>query len=47
MLKITVVTLGNKMPDWVIKGSNDYAKRFNDGIQLKITEIPIVARRME
>ena len=44
MLKITVITLGNKMPDWVVKGSNDYAKRFNDGIQLKITEIPLIRR---
>ncbi|CEG56727.1 23S rRNA (pseudouridine(1915)-N(3))-methyltransferase RlmH [Legionella fallonii] len=44
MLKITVITLGNKMPDWVTKGSNDYAKRFNDGIQLKIIEIPLIRR---
>lgn len=44
MLKITVITLGNKMPDWVIKGTNDYAKRFNDGIQLKINEIPLLRR---
>lgn len=44
MLKITVITLGNKMPDWVIQGSNDYAKRFNDGIQLKIIEIPLIRR---
>lgn len=44
MLKITLITLGNKMPDWVVKGSNDYAKRFNDGIQLKIIEIPLIRR---
>ncbi|WP_058535312.1 23S rRNA (pseudouridine(1915)-N(3))-methyltransferase RlmH [Legionella saoudiensis] len=44
MLKITVITLGNKMPDWVTQGSNDYAKRFNDGIQLKIIEIPLIRR---
>ncbi|EHL30264.1 23S rRNA (pseudouridine(1915)-N(3))-methyltransferase RlmH [Legionella drancourtii] len=44
MLKITVITLGNKMPDWVTQGSNDYAKRFNDGIQLKIVEIPLIRR---
>jgi 23S rRNA (pseudouridine1915-N3)-methyltransferase len=44
MLKITVITLGNKMPDWVVQGSNDYAKRFNDGIQLKVTEIPLLRR---
>ena len=44
MLKITVITLGNKMPDWVVQGSNDYAKRFNDGIQLKLIEIPLLRR---
>lgn len=44
MLKITVVALGNKMPDWVVKGSNDYIKRFKDGIQLKIIEIPLINR---
>lgn len=44
MLKITVITIGNKMPDWVVQGSNDYAKRFNDGIQLKITELPLTRR---
>lgn len=44
MLKITLITLGNKMPDWVVQGSNDYAKRFNDGIQLKIVEIPLIRR---
>jgi 23S rRNA (pseudouridine1915-N3)-methyltransferase len=44
MLKITVITLGNKMPDWVNQGTNDYAKRFNDGIQLKLIEIPLIRR---
>jgi 23S rRNA (pseudouridine1915-N3)-methyltransferase len=32
------------MPDWVIQGSNEYAKRFNDGIQLKLIEIPLIRR---
>lgn len=44
MLKITVVALGNKMPDWVVKGSEDYAKRFKEGIQLKLIEIPLERR---
>lgn len=44
MLKCTVITLGNKMPGWVVQGSNDYAKRFNDGILLKIIEIPLIRR---
>ncbi|PWY56029.1 23S rRNA (pseudouridine(1915)-N(3))-methyltransferase RlmH [Legionella qingyii] len=44
MLKITIITLGNKMPDWVTQGSNEYAKRLNDGVQLKIIEIPLIRR---
>lgn len=44
MLKITVITLGNKMPDWVSAGSNEYLKRFKDGIQVKIIEIPLLTR---
>lgn len=44
MLKITLITLGNKMPDWVAQASNEYAKRFNDGIGLKIIEIPLIRR---
>lgn len=44
MLKITIITLGNKMPDWVVTGSNDYLKRFKDGIQVKIIEIPLISR---
>ena len=44
MLKITVIAVGNKMPDWVNQGTNDYVKRFNDGIQLKLIEIPLTKR---
>lgn len=44
MLKISVVALGNKMPDWVVCGTNEYAKRFKDGIQLKLIEIPLTRR---
>ncbi len=32
------------MPDWVTQGSNDYIKRFNDTIRLKIIEIPLIRR---
>lgn len=44
MLKITIITLGNKMPDWVNQGANEYAKRLNDGVQLKLIEIPLIRR---
>lgn len=44
MFKITVITLGNKMPDWVSQGTDEYKKRFTDSIQLKIIEIPLLRR---
>lgn len=44
MLKITIIALGSKMPDWVSQGTNEYAKRLNDGVQLKIKEIPLIRR---
>lgn len=44
MLKITLITLGNKMPDWVTQASNEYAKRFNEGISLNMIEIPLLKR---
>jgi 23S rRNA (pseudouridine1915-N3)-methyltransferase len=44
MLKITVIALGSKMPNWIVQGSNDYAKRFKDGVLLKIIEIPLITR---
>ncbi len=44
MLKITIITLGNKMPDWVNSGVNEYVKRFHDGIQIKLIEIPLLRR---
>lgn len=44
MFKITVIALGNKMPAWVTEGTHEYAKRFNDGIQLKLIEIPLQNR---
>jgi 23S rRNA (pseudouridine1915-N3)-methyltransferase len=44
MLKITIIALGNKMPTWVVQGTNEYIKRLSDGIQLKLIEIPLLQR---
>ncbi|RUQ81895.1 23S rRNA (pseudouridine(1915)-N(3))-methyltransferase RlmH [Legionella septentrionalis] len=44
MFKITLVTLGNKMPLWVQQGMQEYAKRLQDGIQLSLIEIPLIRR---
>lgn len=44
MLKITLVTIGNKMPVWVDQAVKEYAKRLQDGISLTIIEIPLMRR---
>jgi 23S rRNA (pseudouridine1915-N3)-methyltransferase len=44
MLKLTIISLGNKMPDWVNQGIHDYTKRLSDGIQVKLVEIPLIKR---
>lgn len=44
MLKITVVTMGNKMPAWVDEAAQEYTKRLQDGITLTIVEIPLIKR---
>lgn len=44
MLKITVVTMGNKMPTWVDQAAKEYTKRLQDGVALSIVEIPLIKR---
>lgn len=44
MLKLTILTIGNKMPRWVDEAVQDYAKRLQDGIQLHIIELPLQRR---
>ena len=44
MLKITLITIGNKMPAWVDQAVKEYAKRMQDGISLTIIEIPLMRR---
>ncbi len=44
MLKITVVTMGNKMPSWVEQAVKEYTKRLQDGITVSIIEIPLIKR---
>ena len=38
-MNIHLLAVGNKMPDWVNKGYNEYAKRLNDDVRLKLVEI--------
>ncbi len=44
MLKVTVIALGNKMPEWVNTASKTYLNRFKDGILVKLIELPLTKR---
>ena len=44
MLKLTLIVLGHKMPDWVATASNEFIKRLSDGISIQLIEIPIQKR---
>ncbi len=32
------------MPSWVVEGTEEYTKRFTDGVQLKLIELPLIRR---
>jgi len=44
MLKITLVSMGNKMPAWVDSASQEFIKRLHEGIQINLVEIPLTKR---
>ncbi|MCF6767828.1 23S rRNA (pseudouridine(1915)-N(3))-methyltransferase RlmH [Thiotrichales bacterium 19S11-10] len=44
MLKINLIALGTKMPQWVETGTDEYLKRLKGNIALKIKELPIAKR---
>ena len=44
MMKITLVTIGNKMPAWVNDAVSEYTKRLQDSASLSIIEIPLIRR---
>lgn len=45
MLEITLVTMGNKMPDWVNQATSTFTKRLSDTFQFKLIEIPLIRRQ--
>lgn len=44
MFKITLITVGSKMPRWVDEACNDFLKRLKDGISVNVVEIPLNKR---
>jgi len=39
-MKIQLIAVGTKMPDWVEKGYQEYARRFPNEMHLELVEIP-------
>ncbi|WP_133129808.1 23S rRNA (pseudouridine(1915)-N(3))-methyltransferase RlmH [Legionella yabuuchiae] len=44
MLKITLITIGSKMPRWVDEAVNEFSKRLQDGVTLSLIELPLQKR---
>ncbi len=44
MIKITVITLGNKMPGWVDEAVREFSKRLQESAVLQLIEIPLLKR---
>lgn len=43
-MRIRLLAVGQKMPDWVTTGYGDYAKRLTDDVRLELVEIPAAKR---
>ena len=43
-MRIRLLAVGQKMPDWVTTGYLDYAKRLNDDVRLELVEISAAKR---
>ncbi len=44
MWKVTLLTMGNKMPAWVCEAVLDYSKRLSPHMNLHLIEIPLILR---
>lgn len=43
-MKITLITLGNKMPAWVNDAVDEFSKRLREAVTLQLIEIPLIKR---
>jgi len=43
-MKIRILTIGQKMPTWVLTGFEDYFKRIQPFVQTQIVELPMAKR---
>ena len=44
LIKITLITLGNKMPRWVDEAVHEFSKRLQESALLQLIEIPLLRR---
>lgn len=44
IMKIRILTIGQKMPSWVVTGVEDYFKRIQPFVQTQIIELPMAKR---
>lgn len=43
-MNIDIITIGEKMPDWVTQGAKDYIKRLPSQFRINFIEIPLIKR---
>lgn len=43
-MKITILALGSRMPDWVERGVGEYSKRLPPELKLELRELPLAQR---
>lgn len=43
-MKISLIAMGNKMPDWVETGCQTFIKRLQEYSQIQVIEIPLIKR---
>ncbi|MFN3233964.1 MAG: 23S rRNA (pseudouridine(1915)-N(3))-methyltransferase RlmH [Gammaproteobacteria bacterium] len=43
-MRTKLITIGNKMPDWVNKGFSEYQKRLSHSFPIELVEIPLQRR---
>jgi 23S rRNA (pseudouridine1915-N3)-methyltransferase len=43
-MRFTVVSIGQRMPSWVVSGWTEYSKRFPRGFSLTLREVPAIKR---
>lgn len=46
-MKLRILAVGSKLPDWVAEGYADYARRLPREFQLSLIEVPVISRKQQ